>query len=201
MLNRCKELFKKEKTNKLGGLEMSKIIFLSVAFIFLVVGCGGGTPPLSPPEARKAPLLEKKKPEPVQVSEKAEKKGPEKKKEEEFSYNPTGKMDPFKPFFQLARDKRSKGRLAPLQEYDLSQLRLVGIITLPEGNIALVEDSLGKGYFVRKGTVIGKNDGKVNQILKDTVTVEEVYEDVLGQRKVNEVSLFLHRPEKEGNNS
>ena len=201
MLSRCKELFKKEKTNNLGGLEMSKIIFLSVAFIFLVVGFGGGTPPLSPPVAKKAVSVEKKKAEPVQVPEKGEKKEPEKKKQEEFAYNPTGKPDPFKPFFQLTRDKRSKGLLTPLQEYDLSQLKLVGIITIPEGNIALVEDSLGKGYFVRKGTVIGKNDGKVKQILKNMVTVEEIYEDVLGQKKVTEVSLFLHRSEKEGNNS
>lgn len=201
MLNRRKELFKRQKTKKFGGLEMKKIIFLTVAFIFLAVGCGGGTAPLSPPVAKNNPSVEKKKAELVQVPEKAEKKEPEQKIQVEFAYNPTGKPDPFKPFMQLTRGKRSKGRLTPLEEYDLSQLKLVAIITIPEGNIALVEDSQGKGYFVRKGTVIGKNDGKVKQILKDMVTVEEVYEDVWGQRKVNEVSLFLHRSEKEGENS
>jgi len=107
MLNRCKELFKRQTANKLGGLEINKIFFLSVAFLFLLVGCGGGTPPLSPPVAQKAPSVEKKKPEPVQVSEKAEKKEPEKKEQVEFAYNPKGKPDPFKPFFQLPRDKRS----------------------------------------------------------------------------------------------
>jgi len=201
MLNRCKGLFKRQTANKLGGLEMKKIIFLSAAFLFVLASCGGGTAPLSPPVVQKAPSVKKEKAEPVQVPEKAEKKELEQKKQVEFAYNPTGRPDPFKPFFQLTRDKRSKGRLTPLQEYDLSQLKLVAIITISEGNIALVEDSQGKGYFVRKGTAIGKNDGKVKQILKDMVTVEEVYKDVLGQKKVNEVSLFLHRSEKDGEES
>jgi type IV pilus assembly protein PilP len=201
MLNRRMEFFNRQTAIRLGGLEMKKIIFLSAAFLFVVVSCGGGTAPLSPPVTQNASSVETKKAKPVQVPEKAQKKESDQKTKAEFAYNPTGKPDPFRPFFQLTRDKRSKGRLTPLQEYDLSQLKLVAIITIPEGNIALVEDSQGKGYFVRKGTVIGKNDGKVKQILKDTVTVEEVYEDVLGQKKVNEVSLLLHRSEKEGENS
>ena len=200
MLNRCKELLKRKTTNKFGGFEMTKTIFLSVLVLFLVVGCGGGTVPLPPPVAKKAPLAETKKIGPVKVAEKAKEKELE-KRDEDFAYNPTGKTDPFKPFFQLARDRGSKGPLPPLQEYDLSQLKLVAVITIPEGDIALVEDSQGKGYFVRKGTVIGKNDGNVKQILKDMVIVEEIYEDVMGQRKANEVSLFLHQSEKEGQES
>jgi type IV pilus assembly protein PilP len=86
----------------------------------------------------------------------------------------------------------------PLQKYEISQLTLVAIIIIPEGNIALVEDSLGKGYFLKKGTEIGKNDGKVKQILKDKVIIEEVYEDIFGQKKMNEISLFLHRVEEGG---
>jgi hypothetical protein len=30
------------------------------------------------------------------------------------------------------------------------------------------------------------------------VIVEEIYEDIFGQRKVNEISLFLHRVEEGG---
>jgi type IV pilus assembly protein PilP len=71
--------------------------------------------------------------------------------------------------------------MTPLQKFEISQLKLVAIISLPEGNIALVEDGTGKGYFVKKGTLIGKNDGKVTKILKDKVLIEEVYQDVLGQ--------------------
>ena len=69
----------------------------------------------------------------------------------------------------------------------------MAIISAPEGNIALVEDVTGKGYFLKKGTWIGKNDGKVTKILKDKVIIEEVYQDIFGQTKTNEISLFLHQ--------
>jgi len=163
----------------------------------LIGACGGGTPSSSPPLKTKSPAVEKKKEEPAKV---AEKKEPEKKEEVEYSYNPAGKPDPFKPFIQLTpvRDASRSGPLTPLQKYDISQLKLVAIISTPEGNIALVEDATGKGYFLKKGTWIGKNDGKVNKILKDKVIIEEVYQDIFGQTKTNEISLFLHKVEEGG---
>jgi type IV pilus assembly protein PilP len=158
-------------------------------------GCGGGTPPISPPSKAKVPAVEKKKEEPTKV---AEKKEPEKKEEAEYSYNPAGKPDPFKPFIQLASARGTRTALTPLQRFDISQLKLVAIISAPEGNIALVEDVTGKGYFLKKGTWIGKNDGKVTKILKDQVIIEEVYQDIFGQTKTNEISLFLHKVEEGG---
>jgi type IV pilus assembly protein PilP len=168
-----------------------------IAFLFLIGGCGGETPSPSFPPKAKSPAAEKKKEEVAKV---AEKKEPEKKEEKEFSYNPAGKPDPFKPFIQLTavREASRNVPLTPLQKYEVSQLKLVAIISLPEGNIALVEDATGKGYFVKKGTLIGKNDGKVTKILKDKVVVEEVYQDVFGQTKTNEISLLLHKAEGGG---
>ena len=191
-----------KKVKKFRNHEKSKIILLilSMAFLFLVYGCGGdSTPPPAPPKA-KAPVAEKKKAEPVQIAMKVEKKEAAKKEEPEFSYNPVGKPDPFRPFIQLTPSEKlpKAAFLTPLQKYDISQLRLVAIITIPEGNVALVEDQQGKGYFLKKGTAIGRNDGKVKTILKDRVIIEEVYSDVLGQGKVNEISLFLYRPEEGG---
>jgi len=179
-------------------LKGSKFILLTLTFFFLAVGCGGETSS-PPPFEVKLPSAGKKKAEPVKVAQKVETKEPE-KKEEAYSYNPAGKPDPFKPFIQLTPSKeRRGGRLTPLQKYDISQLKLVAIITIPKGNnVALVEDSAGKGYFLKKGTVIGKNDGKVKSILKDKVIIQEVYQDIFGQTKVNEIPLFLHRPEEGG---
>ena len=168
-------------------------VAVPIAFLFLIGGCGGGTPPSSLPPKAKSPAVEKRKEDVTKV---AEKKEPEKKEETEYSYNPTGKPDPFKPFIQLtARGASRNVPMTPLQKYEISQLKLVAIISLPEGNIALVEDGTGKGYFVKKGTLIGKNDGKVTKILKDKVVIEEVYQDVFGQTKTNEISVFLHKAE------
>ncbi len=188
---------------KAKRLQTSSRIFLviSIAFLFLVSSCGGGTaPPSVPPKAKASIPARKKAAAPPQAPSKAEKKEVAKKEEPEYSYNPTGKQDPFKPFIQLTpSDKLPKGAfLTPLQKYDVSQLKLVAIITIPDGNVALVEDAQGKGYFLKKGALIGRNDGKVKTILKDKVIIEEVYLDAIGQSKRNEISLFLHTPEEGG---
>ena len=85
-----------------------------------------------------------------------------KKEEVEYAYNPAGKPDPFKPFIQLTPVKEGTRTvpLTPLQRYEISQLKLVAVISGAEGNVALVEDSAGKGFFLKRGTLIGKNDGK-----------------------------------------
>ncbi|MDI6763566.1 MAG: pilus assembly protein PilP [Thermodesulfobacteriota bacterium] len=164
--------------------------------LFFVASCGGESVPPPPPKGG-VPKAVAKKVEPVKV---ADQKEPEKKEEQEYQYNPTGKPDPFKPFIQLTpiREGIRTTPLTPLQKYDISQLKLVAIIAAPEGNIALVEDSAGKGYFVKRGTEIGKNEGKVTKILKDRVIIEELYLDVWGQAKKSEVSLFLHKIEEGG---
>jgi len=169
---------------------------LVIGLAFMVVSCGGGTEP--PPLAKGgAPKEAAKKVEPVKVEEKKE---VVKKEEPDYQYNPGGKPDPFKPFIQLSpvRELTRTTPLTPLQKYDLSQLKLVAIISTPDGNIALVEDSAGRGYFIKRGTEIGKNDGKVTKILKDRVIIEELYPDVWGQTKKNEVLLFLHKIEEGG---
>ena len=170
-------------------------ITLSIVLLFLIGGCGGGTPPPPLPTKAKSLAVEKKKEGLAKV---AETKEPEKKEEAEYSYNPIGKPDPFKPFIQLASREGLRKALTPLQRFDISQLKLVAIISTSQGNVALVEDATGKGYILKKGTGIGKNDGKVTKILKDKVIVEEVYQDIFGQTKTSEISLFLHKVEEGG---
>ncbi len=197
---------KKLKTERIVALGSKAFRWLSrgqivlpamlMVFLFLAVHCGGGTAPPPVVPTKKAPAAEKKT---LPVPPVAEKKEVVKQEEPEFAYNPAGKPDPFKPFIQLTPEKtRPSSFLTPLQKYDLSQLKLVAIIALPEGNVALVEDQQGKGFMIKKGTAIGRRDGKVKTILKDRVVIEEAYSDIFGQAKVNEISLFLHRPEEGG---
>jgi hypothetical protein len=61
----------------------------------------------------------------------------------------------------------------PLQKVDLSQLKLSGIIRASSGHKAMVEEASGKGYVIEKGTFIGINCGRVAQILKDRIIVDE----------------------------
>jgi type IV pilus assembly protein PilP len=116
-------------------------------------------------------------------------------------YNPKGKIDPFAPLFRhkpqvaLVKKKRKKRTpRTPLEKIDLSQLRLVGIILASSGNKALVEESNGKGYVIKKGTFMGTNAGKVVKIEKDKVVVAEEYEDVVGNVTLRNKELKLPKP-------
>jgi type IV pilus assembly protein PilP len=117
-------------------------------------------------------------------------------------YSPEGKLDPFEPLFQkenVALDvakKKTKRRnpLTPLEKVNLSQLTLVGIIRAPSGNRALVQESSGKGYIVKKGTYIGTQSGKIEQILEDRIIVDEETEDIYGKVSITKKTLKLQKP-------
>jgi len=116
-------------------------------------------------------------------------------------YNPEGKLDPFEPLFKKERVSLAVGKkkikrrkpLTPLERVNLSQLTLVGIIRAPSGNRALVQESSGKGYVVKKGTYIGTNSGKIVQILKDRIIIEEEGEDIYGKVSIIKKPLKLQK--------
>ena len=116
-------------------------------------------------------------------------------------YDPTGKIDPFAPLFSdnqgstdNSMDNKPKRPLTPLEQIDLSQLKLVAILRAQSGNKAMVEDATGKGYVLTPGTFIGINSGKVTKILKDRVIVEEDTKDFLGKVTTNTRELKLQKP-------
>ena len=118
-------------------------------------------------------------------------------------YNPLGKINPFEPLIQDtptegAADKGEGGSIpvptrprGPLEQYDLTQLTLVGIIHSSDRSLALVQVPSGRGYVVKEGTRIGNRSGKVIQIGKDAVVVEELVEDFLKnvKKSVHELKL------------
>jgi len=114
-------------------------------------------------------------------------------------YKVEGKIDPFASIFidgvSAFDDQKNEKRipLTPIEKVDLSELKLVGIIFMPRGNKALVEDVSGKGFVIKKGTRIGINFGKVIKILKNSVVVEEETESILGQITLVERELKLQK--------
>jgi type IV pilus assembly protein PilP len=116
------------------------------------------------------------------------------------AYDGTGKIDPFEPLVRenpvLVKKKKDKKRIprSPLERIDLSQLKLVGIILASSGNRALIEESSGKGYVIKKGTYIGLNSGKVVKIIKEKVVVEEEFEDLFGKSKLRQREIKLPKP-------
>ena len=114
-------------------------------------------------------------------------------------YDPTGKTDPFVPLFQekpVLPQKKTRRRIprTPLERIALSQLKLTAIILAPSGNRALVQEASGKGYVIRNGTYIGLDGGKVVEIERGRVIIEEEIEDIVGKLTKRKQELKLAKP-------
>ena len=121
-----------------------------------------------------------------------------------YHYDPKGKTDPFKPFLNLEVAKVTSGKpnphipRTPLQEVGLEQFKLVGIALGSYKKAAMVEDPKGRGYIISEGTLIGHNHGRVAEILRDRMIVEERFFDGTGKNKTQRTVIKLHKDEKEG---
>jgi type IV pilus assembly protein PilP len=104
-----------------------------------------------------------------------------------------GARDPFRPMTVQTKVNgvRPRENLSPLERFELSQLKLVGIIWDPKQPRAMVEDNAGLGYTLKVGTPIGSNEGKVKAIHRNEVVIEEFYSDVSGARKSRDVGMKL----------
>lgn len=110
-------------------------------------------------------------------------------------YDAKNRIDPFEPLFKnrkpevsVQKDKPTKTkkkvkrrRLTPLEKISLDQLNLVAVVRTTKISRALVEDASGKGYVISKGTYIGLHSGRVIKIDKDSITIEENKENLLGE--------------------
>jgi type IV pilus assembly protein PilP len=111
----------------------------------------------------------------------------------EPAYNPTGKPDPFQPpVLESGSDLKSRrARGLPLQQFEVSEFELVGIVSGAGENRAMVQDASGKGYLIKVGTPIGKNQGRVVAIADRRVLIEEKIKDFLGREKSRTVALKI----------
>lgn len=166
--------------------------FLLVLLIFFA-GCGEGPAPQpsSPPPAKKIT------PPPAKVAEVAE-VVEEPPPPPRYRYLPEGKRDPFVPPTiaprRVARDETIP--LTPLQRVDLNQLRLIAILVGKGESRAMVAAPGGKSYILKKGTLVGKNDGVVKEINEEAVVVEERYIDFSGEVISN--LLLISLPKRAG---
>jgi Tfp pilus assembly protein PilP len=106
-------------------------------------------------------------------------------------YSAIGKIDPFVPLIKATVIKKPDLPQPPapdnhpkteLEKIDLSQLKLTAIVIRDSGgNRGLVEESSGKGHIVVLNTKIGTRGGKVVEIGKDRLIIEERGRDASGR--------------------
>jgi Tfp pilus assembly protein PilP len=126
-----------------------------------------------------------------------------------YSYSPSGKSDPFKPFMETEPPPPKKPEteankkapvkgtprmpISPLQQGEIEQFRLIGIAGDDTKRNALVEDRVSKKYYpLAVGTVIGTNTGRVVSILPDRVIIEERIGTQAKQVQIRRMTLMLH---------
>ena len=108
--------------------------------------------------------------------------------------DPVLRRDPFRPFALAREQVKQRGKGTPLQQYQVGQLRLVGVIE--DGKpTAIVEDDQRNGFLIGLGTEIGPNGGVVTAIRGRQVTVVEWETDIVGEKHKKE--YVLQMPEDE----
>ena len=108
----------------------------------------------------------------------------------DYTYNPIGKRDPFRSFIAGEREDEIRSP-TPLQKYDVTDYRLVGIVWGINTPRAMVEDPGNSGHVIELGTYIGKNWGKVTQITSNEVVVTEEYQTIHGELVTNQLVMVL----------
>jgi Tfp pilus assembly protein PilP len=112
-----------------------------------------------------------------------------------FTYDPTGLRDPFRSY-EWEREKLAESEVrGPLEEFDVSQLSLVGVVWNVGNARALIQDPSGRAFIVGEGARVGKNDGRITKIDDSVVVVKETYVDLSGQEATKDIELRIRRSE------
>jgi len=168
-------------------------VLLAILLLLQQVGCKKTPPPppAPPPVAVNQPQVVVQKP----IS--TVKMAPVQTNQLDFS----AKKDPFKPYIsvkvatsaELSKLKRDLKPLLPIHSFDVSRFRLIGTVTDSKGNKAMVVDPAGKGYVLRVGMTIGKNEGKITRIDTSGVDVVEQFHDDNNKMRKESIRIPLLR--------
>ena len=170
------------------------ILLCAVVF----TACSKDQPVVATPAPVKPPKTSVIAPKPVQIVASSVSRMPT-PPVNQFDFS--NKKDPFKPFIVVkAEPKRSYDSIKktqhdslPIHSFDVNQFRLIGIVTGGRENKAMVTDPGGKGYVLKVGMTIGKNDGKIVLINGSGVDVVEQFKDESGKTRKETIKLTLPR--------
>lgn len=169
--------------------------------LLVVSGCEQAPPPPPPPAK-----VEKTEPPPATENEAAvEESDPEETPVPVYEYDPIGRREPFESL--VAEDIPDAPDVlvtpdpaeiqTPLQEFDVKQLKIIGIIMGNLGDYARIVAPDGKSYTINVGTPIGINDGEVVSITENAIIVRETLRYESGKVEVVETPLYLNPIEEE----
>lgn len=116
-----------------------------------------------------------------------------------IEYNHGDRRDPFLSILALTRqkiEKRRKKSLNPLENFDITEFKLLGVVF--DGNdyyaSLLIPD--GKAFTIKTGITLGLYDGKVININEDSLTVREYVMNYKGDIIPKDTVLKLRKEEE-----
>jgi len=155
--------------------------------VVLLVGVSGQDTPRTNRARPTAPAPAQKTREPV----------------EDYHYDAQRQRDPLEPLVkevppETLRPKPpgSERPLEPLERFDTSALKLVGIVWGELGRKALIKAPDGKSYFATLSTYMGKYSGRVIAIEDDRLVIEEQYLNAKDQVIPKTLTIPLRRKDK-----
>lgn len=112
---------------------------------------------------------------------------------DESQYDRTGRRDPFRSFVLDRLKELAEHTKGPLEQFDVTQLTLHGVVWETNRPRALVADPSGQVYVVREGDPIGTNQGAVVRIDDNLMLVKETYVDHMGELTTKETEMRVRR--------
>ena len=122
---------------------------------------------------------------------------------QDYHYDMQGQRDPLEPLVKEVLPETLRPKLpgperplGPLERFDISALKLVGIVWGELGRKALIKAPDGKSYFATLDTYMGKYSGKVIAIENDRLVIEEEYLNAQDKVVPKTLTIPLRRKDK-----
>lgn len=116
-----------------------------------------------------------------------------------FTYQRENRSDPFATFIKKETPKITRAGYEPEEEvltgmqlFEPGQLSLVSIVFSEDRTFAMVEDSVGQGYIVEKGTKIGRR-GVVEDIIPNVVIIKQWSMTFAGEKRYKNIEMVLRK--------
>ena len=91
---------------------------------------------------------------------------------------------------EMRREVRERNR-EELEQFELDSLRMVGTLENETNDWAIVLDPSGVVHRVQQGNYMGRNIGKVINILEDRIELREIIQNTNGRWEEREAALAL----------
>ena len=164
------------------------LLIAALLALMLLAGCNSEQPAPTappPPTAVAKPPAQAVAPPALEAAQPPE--------ELKYVYAALGRRDPFVP---ITGKRVASFSDNPLENFDLLQFQLKGLIVGMGEPKAVVVAPDGKSYILKKGLRIGKSKGVIRDINRDRILVEERYQDLSGTTRI--IIQEIKVPKREG---